>query len=296
MRTSAVAVGTEAGPAATGPLADGAERPEQVIRVESVSSGYGGSLVVKDVSISAGRGEIVAVVGPNGSGKSTLLKTMAGLVAASAGRIWHGDVDVTALPGEARARRGIAYLPQEREVFASLTVRENLLMGGFALDRRAMKAALDRVHGSYPVLGRLGRTPAGKLSGGERKTVAMARVMMSSPSVVLLDEPTASLAPIPSAQLLEHDVPALAAAGVTVVLVEQRAVQAVAVSDWVYLLAGGAVELQRPARDIGGSSDLIAAFLGAGGRRQPAADGARARDAAAEGDGDREPLPHCAPS
>jgi ABC-type branched-subunit amino acid transport system ATPase component len=238
-----------------------------VIRVESVSAGYGGSLVVKDVSVSAGRGEVVAVVGPNGSGKSTLLKTMAGLVAASAGRIWHGDVDVTALPGEARARRGIAYLPQEREVFASLTVRENLLMGGFALDRRAMKAALDRVHGSYPVLGRLGRTPAGQLSGGERKTVAMARVMMSSPSVVLLDEPTANLAPIPSAQLLEHDVPALAAAGVTVVLVEQRAVQAIAIADWVYLLAGGTVVLQRPARDIGGSSDLAAAFLGTGGSR-----------------------------
>ena len=262
MRTSAVAVGTE-----VGPVVAGAERPEQVIRVESVSAGYGGSLVVKDVSVSAGRGEVVAVLGPNGSGKSTLLKTMAGLVAASAGRIWHGDVDVTALPGEARARRGIAYLPQEREVFASLTVRENLLMGGFALDRRALKAALDRVHSSYPVLGRLGRTPAGQLSGGERKTVAMARVMMSSPSVVLLDEPTANLAPIPSAQLLEHDVPALAAAGVTVVLVEQRAVQAIAISDWVYLLAGGAVVLQRPARDIGGSSDLAAAFLGAGGSR-----------------------------
>ena len=255
-------MGTEAGPTAAGP-----ERPEQVIRVESVSAGYGGSLVVKDVSISAGRGEIVAVVGPNGSGKSTLLKTMAGLVPASAGRVWHGDVDVTALPGEARARRGIAYLPQEREVFASLTVRENLLMGGFALDRRALKAALDRVHGTYPVLGRLGRTPAGQLSGGERKTVAMARVMMSSPSVVLLDEPTANLAPIPSAQLLSRDVPALAAAGVTVVLVEQRAVQAIAISDWVYLLVGGAVELQRPAPDIGGSSDLAAAFLGAGGSR-----------------------------
>jgi ABC-type branched-subunit amino acid transport system ATPase component len=245
----------------------GAERPEQVIRTESVSAGYGGSPVVKDVSISAGRGEIVAVVGPNGSGKSTLLKTMAGLMAASAGRIWHGDVDVTALPGEARARRGIAYLPQEREVFASLTVRENLLMGGFALDRSALKAALDRVHDTYPVLGRLGRTPAGRLSGGERKTVAMARLMMSSPSVVLLDEPSANLAPVPSAQLLEQDIPALAAAGVAVVLVEQRAVQAIAISGWVYLMVGGAVELQRRASELSGSDDFAAAFLG--GKRDP---------------------------
>jgi ABC-type branched-subunit amino acid transport system ATPase component len=268
----------------TSAVAVGAERPEEVIRAESVSAGYGSSLVIQDVSISAGRGEIVAVVGPNGSGKSTLLKTMAGLVAASAGRIWHGDVDVTALPGEARARRGIAYLPQEREVFASLTVRENLLMGGFALDRRALKAALDRVHSTYPILGRLGRTPAGRLSGGERKTVAMARVMMSSPSVVLLDEPSANLAPMPSAQLLEHDVPALAAAGVTVILVEQRAVQAVAISNWVYLLVGGAVEMQRQARDIGGGSDFAAAFLGASGRRDRAAGGAGTGERAAEGD------------
>jgi ABC-type branched-subunit amino acid transport system ATPase component len=251
-----------------------AERPEQVFRAESVSAGYGGSLVVKDVTVSAGRGEIVAVVGPNGSGKSTLLKTMAGLVPASAGRVWHDGTDVAALPGEARARRGIAYLPQEREVFASLTVRENLLMGGFALDRRALREALDRVYASYPILGSLSRTQAGRLSGGERKTVAMARVMMSSPSVVLLDEPTANLAPIPSAQLLEQDIPALAAAGVAVVLVEQRAIQAIAISDWVYLLIGGAVELQRRASDVGGSADFAAAFLGASGSRDPAVDSA----------------------
>src|SRR5215472_2638651 len=268
----------------TSAVAVDAERPEQVIRVESVSAGYGGSPVVKNVSISAGRGEIVAVVGPNGSGKSTLLKTLAGLVAANSGRIWHGDVDVAALPGEARARRGIAYLPQEREVFASLTVRENLLMGGFALDRQALKEALDRVHGTYPILGRLSRTQAGRLSGGERKTVAMARVMMSSPSVVLLDEPSANLAPIPSAQLLSRDVPALAAAGVAVILVEQRAVQAIAISDWVYLLVGGAVELQRRASEIGGSGDFAAAFLGGSGTRDLAADGAGPREPPADRD------------
>jgi branched-chain amino acid transport system ATP-binding protein len=240
------------------------DRPDQVVRAESVVAGYGASVVVKDVSFSAGRGEIVTVVGPNGSGKSTLLKTLAGLLAVRSGRIWHGDVDVAALPAEARARRGIAYLPQEREVFASLTVRENLLMGGYALDRRALKAALERVHGTYPILGGLSRTPAGRLSGGERKTVAMARVMMSSPSVVLLDEPTANLAPIPSVQLLEQDVPALAAAGVAVVLVEQRAMQAIAVSDWVYVLVAGAVELQGCGRDIAARGDIGAVFLGAG--------------------------------
>ena len=242
------------------------DRPDPLVQAESIVAGYGPSVVVRDVSFSAGAGEIVTVVGPNGSGKSTLLKTLAGLVAARGGHIWHGGVDVAALPAEARARRGIAYLPQEREVFASLTVRENLLMGGYALNRRALKAALERVHATYPILGSLGRTPAGRLSGGERKTVAMARVMMSSPSVVLLDEPTANLAPMPTAQLLEQDVPALAAAGVAVVLVEQRAVQAIAISDWVYVLVGGAVELQGPAADIAARGDIGAVFLGARGQ------------------------------
>lgn len=247
--------------------AEPAGRPGPVVRAESVVAGYGAAVIVREVSIAAGPGEVVTVVGPNGSGKSTLLKTLAGLVSARTGHIWHGDAEVTALPAEARARRGIAYLPQEREVFASLTVRENLLMGGYGLSRRALKAALDRVHETYPALSRLTRTPAGRLSGGERKTVALARVMMSAPSVVLLDEPTASLAPMPSAQLLEQDVPALAAAGVAVILVEQRAVQAIAISDWVYLLVGGAVELQGQAREIGSRGDIAALFLGANRER-----------------------------
>jgi ABC-type branched-subunit amino acid transport system ATPase component len=260
-----------------------ADRPEQLLRAESAAAGYGASLVVRDVSLSAGRGEVVTIVGPNGSGKSTLLKTLAGLVALRAGHIWHDGADVAGLPAEARARRGIAYLPQEREVFASLTVQENLRMGGYALSRRELRAALERVHATYPVLGRLDRTQAGRLSGGERKTVAMARVMMSSPSVVLLDEPTASLAPIPSAQLLQQDVPALAAAGVAVVLVEQRATAAMAVSDWVYVLVAGAVELQGPARDIGEQHDLGAVFLGSSGSAAGGAQGAQG-----PADGERE--------
>jgi ABC-type branched-subunit amino acid transport system ATPase component len=238
------------------------DRPEQLVRAESIASGYGDALVVRDVSISAGPGEIVTILGPNGSGKSTLLKTLAGMVPVRGGHIWHGDVDVAGLPAEARARRGIAYLPQEREVFASLTVRDNLLMGGFGLDRRALKTALERVHATYPVLHSLDKSLAGRLSGGERKTVAMARVMMSSPSVVLLDEPTASLAPIPSAHLLEQEIPALAAAGVAIILVEQRAAAAISIADWVYVLVGGAVALEGRSSDFA-ERDLGAVFLGA---------------------------------
>jgi ABC-type branched-subunit amino acid transport system ATPase component len=243
-------------------------RPGPLLRAESIASGYGAALIVRDVSISAGPGEVVTVIGPNGSGKSTLLKTLAGLVPARRGQIWHGDADVTALSAEARARAGLAYLPQEREVFGSLTVRENLRMGGYMLDRRGLKAALERVYAAYPLLGSLDKSLAGRLSGGERKTVAMARVMMSSPSAVLLDEPTASLAPIPSARLLEQDVPALAASGVAVVLVEQRATAAMAVADWVYVLTGGTVELQGPAHEVAAREDIGSVFLGARGERE----------------------------
>src|SRR5262249_56000880 len=113
----------------------------------------------------------------------------AGRLAVRGGRAWREGADVAGLPAEVRARRGIAYLPQEREVFGSLTVRENLLMGGYALDRRALKAALERVPQAYPALGRLDRTAAGPPSGGERKTVAMAPLVMSSPSVGVPREP-----------------------------------------------------------------------------------------------------------
>ena len=249
-------------------------RPEPNLLTESVASGYGGGLIVRGVSIQAGPGEIVTIIGPNGSGKSTLLKTIAGLVPAAEGRILHRGADVTRDAPEQRARGGIAYVPQEREVFASLTVRENLMMGGYSLSRKQLGEALERVYSLYDVLPRLEKAYAGRLSGGERKMLAMARVMMASPSVVLLDEPTSGLAPIPSARLLEADVPALAETGVTVVLVEQRAVQAIARSSWVYVLVAGQVEVQGSREQIGDRRDIGRMFLGVAGRRDGDADGA----------------------
>ena len=239
------------------------ERPAPVLALESVAAGYGSDWIVRHVSVQAGRGEVVTIVGPNGSGKSTLLKAIVGIVPSAEGRIVLDGVDVSAMRAEVRARHGIAYVPQEREVFQSLTVRENLLMGGFGLPRKAAKEAIDRVYETYPILPPLEDKLAGRLSGGERKTLAMGRVIMAAPTVVLLDEPTSNLAPIPSARLLEHDVPALASTGVSVVLVEQRAVQAIAAADWVYVLVGGAVEVEGEPDHIGSRSDIGRMFLGA---------------------------------
>jgi ABC-type branched-subunit amino acid transport system ATPase component len=249
-------------------------RPEPLLLLESVAAGYGSGLIVSGVGLRAGRGEVVTIVGPNGSGKSTLLKTIAGLVTTAAGRIVHDGEEIAGLPAERRARRGIAYVPQEHEIFASLTVKENLLLGGFSLGRSELAEALERVYGTYEILSKLERAVAGRLSGGERKTLAMGRVLMSSPSLVLLDEPTSNLAPIPTAQLLEVDVPALAASGAAVVLVEQRALHAISHSDWVYLLVAGEVALEGTASDIGSREDIGRMFLGGAGRRPRSDDGA----------------------
>lgn len=238
------------------------ERPAPRLVTERMGSGYGAGLVVRGVDLQAGPGEIVTIVGPNGSGKSTVLRTIAGLVPTAEGRVLHGGEDVSRRPAERRARAGIAYVPQEREVFASLTVRENLVMGGYWLSRKQLARALERVYSIYRILPALEKMYAGRLSGGERKTVAMARVMMSSPDVVLLDEPTSNLAPIPTAQLLEQDAPALARAGVAVVLVEQRAIQAIAVASWVYVLVAGQVEFHGSPEQVGDRGDIGAMFLG----------------------------------
>ena len=239
------------------------ERPPALLELSEVASGYGSGLIVRNASIQAGRGEIVAIVGPNGSGKSTLLKTIAGLVTTVEGSIRLDGTEIRNEVAHRRARRGLAYVPQEREVFASLTVRENLMMGGSRLSRTELKDAIARVYDTYHILKRLEKQLAGRLSGGERKTLAMGRVLMSSPSVVLLDEPTSNLAPIPSAHLLEQDVPALARAGVAVLLVEQRAVQAIAAADWVYVLVAGAIEIEGTPDQIGDRSDIGRMFLGA---------------------------------
>jgi branched-chain amino acid transport system ATP-binding protein len=247
-------------------------RPEPLLEVEKVASGYGSGLIVRHVSIQAGRGEIVTIVGPNGSGKSTLLKTIAGLVPTLEGSIRLDGGELSAVTAHMRARRGIAYVPQEREVFSSLSVRENLLMGGARLSRAAAKEAVARVYDTYSILKPLEKMLAGRLSGGERKTLAMGRVLMASPSVVLLDEPTSNLAPIPSAHLLEQDVPALANAGVTVLLVEQRAVQAIAAADWVYVLVAGAIEVEGSPGQIGDRRDIGRLFLGASAASASASD------------------------
>lgn len=237
-------------------------RPQPFFVMNDVAAGYGGGRVVDGITAQVGQGEIAAIIGPNGSGKSTLLKAVTGDLPLLAGTISIGGKDVTGLRRDQLVRSGVGYVPQEREVFAPLTVRENLEMGGYLLKRSRIPEAMDRVFALFGDLARMLGTPAGRLSGGERKMLALGRALMHDPTVVVLDEPTASLSPIASKAVLADQVPALAAAGKAVLLVEQRALDALNVSHWAYVMVAGRLRAEAVAGDMLSRGDIGEMFLG----------------------------------
>jgi ABC-type branched-subunit amino acid transport system ATPase component len=243
--------------------------PGVPLRAEAVTAGYGGDPVIRGISVGVDPGEVISLVGPNGSGKSTLLKGLVGVVRISSGTVSVGGRQITNLPPEEVARAGVGYVPQVDDIFAPLTVRENLEMGGYLLRRGQLAPRIERVLAVFPLLsGMLGRS-AGKLSGGERKMLAMGRVLMLDPGVFLLDEPTANLAPMIAASLLDEHVRGLAASGAAVLIVEQRAKAVLAISDRTYVLGGGEVRMEGTPAELAASPEFVESFLG-GGSRSPA--------------------------
>jgi ABC-type branched-subunit amino acid transport system ATPase component len=232
------------------------------LRATGVTAGYGGDPVIRNVTVRADPGEVVSLVGANGSGKSTFLKSLVGVVRVSAGTVVIGETDMTRKAPEEVARAGVGYVPQTDDVFGPLTVRENLEMGGYLLPARDVKARIDEVTAIFPRLGEMLTRPAGKLSGGERKMLAMGRVLMLQPAVFLLDEPTANLAPAIARTLLEEHVSALAASGAAVLVVEQRARAVLAISDRTYVLAGGEVRMEGTPAELAANPAFIESFLG----------------------------------
>jgi branched-chain amino acid transport system ATP-binding protein len=245
-------------------LARAANRPDPILRAEGITSGYGGVPVVRDVSISVGPGEIVAVIGPNGAGKSTMLKSLVGILKVTGGRIMLRADDVTGHAPEDLAKRGVGYVPQVQDIFEPLSVRENLEMGGYLLKDTLIAARIKEVCDVFPALAPMMRRRADKLSGGERKMLAIGRVLMLDPAVLILDEPTANLAPILADAVLREQVRRLADAGKAVLLVEQRARAALEIADWVVVLVSGVTRLEGRPRDLLERSDFEALFLGAG--------------------------------
>ena len=237
------------------------------LRTVGLSAGYDGSPVVHEISIEVAPGEVVSIVGPNGSGKSTLLKSIVGVVEVLAGRVLIAERDVTGASPEDVARIGVGYVPQIDDVFAPLTVRENLEMGGYLLRPRAVPARIEHVLQTFPQLRRMTGRRAGKLSGGERKMLAMGRVLMLEPALVVLDEPTANLAPIIAGTVLREHVRELAATGASVLIVEQRARAVLEISDRTYVLGGGQLRMEGTPSQLEASPEFVDSFLGGSARR-----------------------------
>jgi len=176
-------------------LAEEFNRPQSHLVVEDLTAGYGVTPTIVGVSLIVGKGEVVSVLGPNGAGKSTLLKALLGLLKVTQGSVTLDQLDVTNFPAEMLVRKGVGYVPQNRDVFEALTVRENLNMGGYLLGTELLKERIDEVMAIFPALTRLLKQSAGNLSGGERKMLAVGRVLMLRPTLMILDEPTANLSP-----------------------------------------------------------------------------------------------------
>ena len=228
----------------------------------SAEAGYGTVPIISDVSLEVMRGEIVTVVGPNGAGKSTLLKAIVGSLRLAAGEVRLAGDRVDHLATQQLARIGIGYVPQSDDVFTPLSVRENLLLGGYLCRRRAIPERVEQVYQLFPALREMQSRTAGKLSGGERKMLALGRALMPEPSVLILDEPTANLSPELSDRVLEDHVKGLAQRNVAVLLVEQKARQAMAISDRTYVLVAGKVQFAGSPAELLDRSDFGDLMLG----------------------------------
>jgi branched-chain amino acid transport system ATP-binding protein len=232
------------------------------LEINGVSAGYGGAPILHGVDLTVAQEEVVCVIGPNGAGKSTLLKTVLGVLTPLEGEVRLAGKPISALRTDQIARQGVGYVPQVKDVFEPLTVRENLEMGGYVLRHRDIEPRIEEVFALYPALSGMRNRYAGHLSGGERKMLAMGRVLMTRPSLLVLDEPTAGLSPQLAHELLHEHVARLADTGVAILLVEQHAREALAISDRAYVLAGGRVALSDRASTLLARPDIHEIFLG----------------------------------
>jgi branched-chain amino acid transport system ATP-binding protein len=259
---------TSSGEAQAGPVSSPGvvpARPAPLLIADALEVGYGGPPVIRGVSCQAGPGEIVTVVGPNGAGKSTLLKAIAGNLLITSGSVALRGQEITNVRADRLARLGVGFVPQDSDVFPNLSVTENLEMGGYLLERSRLSERMDAVLDLMPALKKMLTRKAEKLSGGERKMVGIARALMSEPSVLLLDEPTAGLSPQLSTLFLSDHVRRLAQGGTAVVLVEQKALAALEISTWGVLLVNGTLHLECPAPELLARSDIGELFLGRAG-------------------------------
>ncbi|MGI8716902.1 MAG: ABC transporter ATP-binding protein [Lapillicoccus sp.] len=231
-----------------------------LLEVRDMRAGYARIEALHGVSLAVGSGEAVCTIGPNGAGKTTLLKAVSGLLPARGGRVLLDGADITRWPAERRARAGVVLVPEGRQVFGALTVRENLELGAYGR-RRGAAAEMERTLDLFPVLRERDRQLAGTLSGGQQQQLAIGRALMGRPRVLLLDEPSLGLAPLAVREVTDKLV-ALAASGTTLVLVEQNATAAFRVASRGYVLDRGVVVIEAGTPALREDPRVQAAYLG----------------------------------
>jgi len=225
-----------------------------------MTGGYGGADILKRSTISVDFGEIAVIVGPNGAGKSTAMKAMFGMLDLRAGSVLLNGEDITSLPPQHRVQRGMGFVPQTQNVFTSMTVEENLEMGGF-IRGDDFSDTIEEIYNLFPVLREKRAQPAGELSGGQRQQVAVGRALMTQPKVLMLDEPTAGVSPIVMDELFDRIID-VARTGIAILMVEQNAKQALAIADRGYVLVQGENRYTDSGAALLANPDVRRAFLG----------------------------------
>ena len=225
-----------------------------------MTGGYGGADILKGCTIAVESGKIAVIVGPNGAGKSTAMKAMFGMLDLRAGSVLLDGEDITTLPPQHRVQRGMGFVPQTQNVFTSMTVEENLEMGGFIRDDD-FSETIEEIYDLFPVLREKRAQPAGELSGGQRQQVAVGRALMTQPKVLMLDEPTAGVSPIVMDELFDRIID-VARTGIAVLMVEQNAKQALAIADRGFVLVQGENRYTDTGAALLANPDVRRAFLG----------------------------------
>jgi len=227
---------------------------------KKMTGGYGGPDIITSCTVDVNRGEIVAILGPNGAGKSTAMKAMLGLINLKSGTVTIDGKDISNLSPQDRVKQGISFVPQTRNVFTGLSVKENLEMGAF-LRKEDLEKVIEEIYELFPILKEKQSQLVGELSGGQRQQVALGRALMITPSVLMLDEPTAGVSPIVMDELFDH-IKKVKQTNVAILMVEQNAKQALSISDRGYVLVTGENRYSGTGKELLNDPRVRSSFLG----------------------------------
>ena len=227
---------------------------------ENMTGGYGGADIITSCTITVNRGEIVAILGPNGAGKSTAMKAMLGLLNLKSGSVVIDGQEISKLSPQDRVKKGISFVPQTKNVFAELTVRENLEVGAFLREDDVNKV-IEEIYNLFPILKEKSSQVVGQLSGGQRQQVALGRALMIKPSILMLDEPTAGVSPIVMDELFQHIIK-VKETNVGIIMVEQNAKQALSIANRGYVLVNGENRLDGKGEELLNNTNVRKSFLG----------------------------------